>query len=95
MPSVVANGWNEASLRGQAKELGYWIVKIIAHQHDYWYLLKSRRSDERIFAGKEGVDYLNLGPLGGPDAVMAAISLLASQKKSANNTAKDEEEDKD
>jgi hypothetical protein len=89
---LVKQVWTEDSLRKQARDLGYWIGKIIAHEHDYWFLIKSRSPKVPIFVGQPGRDFIPLGPLGGPDAVMAAISVLQSQHEAAEAEAAEEAE---
>lgn len=90
MPSV-KSVWTEESLRGRAKDLGYWIVKVMCHVDSYWFLVKTRSPKEPIFVGKKNRDYIELGPLGSPDAVFAAIQVLGAMQ----DTGQDEEEQGD
>jgi hypothetical protein len=83
--------WTEDGLRKQAQDMGYWIVKIIAHANDYWYLIKTRSPKVPIFVGQPGRDFINLGPLGSPDAVFAVIQLLKSQRAAAEEETSEAE----
>ena len=83
--------WTEGTLRESARSLGYYPVKILAHRNDYWYLVKIRPSKEPFFVGRNGKDFIDLGPLGNADAVYAVIKLLEAQKEARERAAQEEE----
>ena len=89
--------WDEESLHGRAKNLGYWVCKVLCHRHSYWFLVKIRPmagpKTEAIFAGRKGRDFISLGALGNADAVMAAIGVLEDQQAAAQADETEEEEE--
>ncbi len=80
MPTPV---WSEESLRSRAKSIGYYVCRIMGYRHDYWYLVKPRKdpTNNPFFRGRDGEDFIPLGPLSDPDSISGIISYIESQQK--------------